>query len=271
VSAGVDTVKLSYPIGTGRLWTQRLSSIVDANGKRGYAIGDFWSGVHEAGATGPLRYRIWHHPDLRSPIVCKGVRGASCVLLYEGSVPKALGMCGVAEFSSVGVLDGYIRKLLREEAGLYGVPAGRLRRLDLTCDVFDPAGVVRDAAREFNPHKRSRYWEDVIQQGETVWQHNKSRGFRVYAKYLEACEELRKAHGKDASLASAEWARDLTRIEYQIGAAWCDKYGFTTRNLDDVAAPVLDELVFGILERVPAEKREWDSERFDLECTDRVA
>jgi len=210
---GVDTVKLSYPLGTGAVLDDLVLSMRDPDGKPFHAIGQFWSGNNSAGTMGPVRYRSWSHPGLRVPITVKGVPGSSVALVYEGSVPKELGVLGAAEGDCVDILDSYIRRLLRE-SGLRFMPRGRVRRLDLTQDEFDPDGWLRSAALGWMPHERSRYVQSVhddrTSTGHTVFQHNKTRGVRVYDKYHESKEE---------------WARGLTRIEYQVRGAWIDKYG----------------------------------------------
>jgi len=187
---------------------------------------------------GPVRYRSWSHPGLRVPITLKGVPGSSVALVYEGSVPKELGVYGAASGDCIDILDTYIRGLLRD-AGLRYVPRGRVRRLDLTCDELDPDGELRHAALGWMPHERSRYVQSVhddrTSTGHTVFQHNKTRGVRVYDKYHE-CKE--------------PWALDLTRIEYQVRGLWLEKYGIQLGcDWDDLEERVLVPLVADLKER----------------------
>jgi len=206
---GVDTVKLSYPFGSGEVLDGLISADRDETGNRILRLGEFTSKVHNAGSNGPVRYRSWSHPNLRASVVIKGVPGSSVAAVYEGSLPKELGLCGAAPGECVGVLDSYIRGLFRE-TGLRFMPRPKLRRVDLTHDIHDPSGAYRAAALNWNPHARSRYVQSRYQDDETVWQHNKCRGVRVYDKFAECGEE---------------WARGLSRIEYQIRGAWIEKYG----------------------------------------------
>jgi len=210
---GVDTVRLSYSFGTGERWSDLVSRGVDSEGRAIEQVGGFSSRRHDSGSVGPVWWRTYAHDGLRNSFTIKGVRGSSVVGLYEGSVPKELGVCGAAPADCVDVLDTYLRGLLRE-AGLLYVHRGAVRRCDLTFDASDPDGLLRLAALGWNPHKRSRYTQavhdDRATEGHTVFQHNKTRGVRVYDKFHECGED---------------WAKDLTRIEYQVRGDWLEKYG----------------------------------------------
>lgn len=232
MNAGIDTVKLSFGLGSGGLWTDNVHAVHDADGRRSYSCGEFTSRQFQAGAKGPVRYRHWTHPDLYGGLTIKGVPGSSVVALWEGSVSKALGVCGPASPDCVRFLEDHVRKLIERNSCMRMVSRAAVRRCDVTSDHVDPDGLLRLAARGWNPHKRSRYWEDVIQGGETVWQHNKSRGVRVYDKFAECGEP---------------WAEGLTRIEYQIGSDWCQKYGLgrvddIERNYRSVIEPLVRDL-----------------------------
>lgn len=206
---GVDTVKLSYPLGDGSRLSDLVRSFIDADGRRCMRFGEFTSRNYEDGAKGPVRYRTWHHPALRGAVTSKGVSGSSVVLMYEKSLPKELGVLGPCAGDCVDIFDTYLRGLFRD-SGLRKLPWGTVRRCDLTEDVHDPYGLWRRAALGWNPHKRSRYVQTRFNADENVWQHNKSRGVRVYDKYAESGEE---------------WSKDLTRVEYEIHGDWCEKYG----------------------------------------------
>lgn len=247
---GVDTVKLSYRVGSGRgmygEMAPRFFGEIGTSDTRPDGTGSsclvtssgFFSPQHDHGSRGPVRFRVWYHDrvpgagDGPGRVVAKGVPGAGVYLLWEGSVPKAFRVCGPAQADLVGVLDARLRELFRDVAGCSVVGFGAVRRLDTTHDVHDPHGRIRTAAIGWNPHARSRYVEARYQSDETVWQHNKSRGVRVYDKFAECGED---------------WARELTRIEYQIGAAWCDKYGIDVsprlgETVDKVMRPIVEEL-----------------------------
>lgn len=211
---GVDTVKLSYPLQDtvpGWKWVQearKSEGIIDRrSGVVVLGANDGWRPGKHYGTAGPMWYCERVHED-GTKVVIKGV-GADAYMLWEGSVPKYLGLCGPAEPDDVRFVDAHLRRI-----GPFGLPRPTLRRVDVTADVDDPYGLYREAAKDWNPHERSRYTQSIHDDrstmGHTVWQHNKTRGVRVYDKFHESGEE---------------WARDLTRIEYQIRGEWCEKLG----------------------------------------------
>jgi len=224
---GIDTVKLSYPVpvmaadehGHERSLVSRLHRL--EGWKRGK-----W------GSVGPCTWTEWVHDDgLR--VVDKGV-GEGRYILWESSVPKFLGMAGVAAPADVALVDRYVRSLL---SGLHLAPAV-LRRVDVTQDFHDPTHCLLRAADGWvPPHPRARYTQavhtDPATGGRTVWLHNKSRGVRVYDKYAECGEE---------------WARDHVRVEYQIRSDWVAKYGLDRITRDFAAccerslAPAVESL-----------------------------
>jgi len=219
---GVDTVKLSYPLlqtPYGAKWYQDC-------------LGRGWSATSKYGTQGPLWWCERRHDDTGVKVRCKGV-GADAHLIFEGSIPKLLGFAGAAPADSVRDADCYVRALSGVE-----LPAPSVRRLDVTQDLLDPNRRLLAAALDWNPHPRSRYTQSVhddrSSQGHTVWQHNKTRGVRVYDKFHE-CKE--------------EWARDLVRIEYQIRGAWLQKYGIDRlyqdfeRNANNALDPVVQQLI----------------------------
>ena len=223
---GVDTVKLAYDL-------RPLCDAYDSGWGDTSALADGasgWSVGKRYGSTGPVRWQEWINDAEGLRVTVKGVRGRP-TMLWEGSLPKALGVAGVVEPETVRIWDRYLRELLP----YIGQP--RIRRLDLTHDVEDFDGSVRQAAVGWNPHARSRYVEAVYQSGETVWQHNKSRGVRVYDKFEES-QEL--------------WAMGLTRIEYQMRGDWCGKVGcgHLHSRFGDYARAALDPVVESLLSRV---------------------
>lgn len=237
---GVDTVKLSYPMGSGSRFNSLLSQCSDVQtGAREYRFGEFRSRPLDCGSTGAVQWRVWRHPELRAAIVEKGVPGSSATLVYEGSVPKELGVSGAAPGGCVEILDTELRRLFRE-SGLRYLQRGVVRRCDLTHDEPDPERDLLKAALGWMPHPRSRYVQSVhddrSSQGHTVFQHNKTRGVRVYDKFHECGEE---------------WARDLTRVEYQVRGAWLEKYGIALGcDWDRLEGRVLAPLVADLKERV---------------------
>jgi len=194
---GIDTVKFSYDVrslvpmryGTSDWWQ-----------RRGFSAGKY-------GSVGPCMWQEFKS-SCGVRVVLKGVPGRSVNLLWEGSVPKALGIVGACPPDDVRVWDRYLRSLVPK----MGMP--RVRRVDLTHDVVDPLGLWRSAALRWNPHARSRYVQAVYDNpangGQTVFQYNKSRGVRVYDKFAECGES---------------WAVGLTRVEYQMHKEWCVREG----------------------------------------------
>lgn len=189
---GIDTVKLSYP-GFGRFWRS-----MPENG---------WERTGDYGTTGPVWWARYRNEDGVTECTVKGV-GDNTRLLWEGSVPKYLGVQGPADAQCLRLVDRHIRGLMDSCGTRLGI--ADIRRIDTTEDLHDPDGLIRRAALGWNPHARSRYVQAVYQDNETVWQHNKTRGVRVYDKHKESGEP---------------WAAGLTRVEYQIRGDWVDRYG----------------------------------------------
>jgi hypothetical protein len=214
---GIDTAKLSYKL-SGRWWD--------------YADQDGFRKTKNYGTKGMLWWSERIHDD-GTRLVVKGI-GTDAYALWEASVPKYLGLISTADPADLRLVDQHIRSL----ASNARLPAPNIRRLDLTEDLFDPDGALRAAAIGWNPHARSRYVQARYQDDETVWQHNKSRGVRVYDKYQE-CQQ--------------EWARDLTRIEYQVRGDWCQKLGVDRlyRDFETMAQRALDPVVLDLQRRIP--------------------
>lgn len=234
---GVDTVKLAYDL-------RPLCDSLDCGWGDTSALADGCSGWNMGkryGSTGPVHWQEWVNEDNGLRVTVKGVRGRP-TMLWEGSLPKLLGVAGVVEPETVRILDRYLRGLVP------GIGQPRVRRLDLTHDVLDFNGSVRRAALGWNPHARSRYVQADYQGGQTVWQHNKSRGVRVYDKYEECGES---------------WAMGLTRIEYQMRGDWCGKVGcgHLHSRFGEYARAALEPLVLSLLERVGQEEGGSDAGR----------
>lgn len=220
---GVDTVKLSYPLDftiQGYTWVQSC------------LVGGQWR-AGKYGTVGPVWWCERLHLD-GTRVVVKGI-GSDAHLLWEASVPKFLGIEGACDASLVPLVDRH----LREVTAIFDLPQPAIRRFDVTYDVDDPDRAVLEAAKGWNPHKRSRYKES--QHGpiggltETVWQHNKTRGVRVYRKFDECGED---------------WAVDLTRVEYQVRGDWLAKMGLDRlsrslgENADRAILPLVAELEY---------------------------
>lgn len=191
---GVDTVKLSYDLRPVQY---------SGDGGAAWLFRHGWEHTKRYGSSGPVHWHEWKHSGEGLKIITKGVTSATS-MLWEGSLPKAMGIVGPADPDCVQLLDRWIRRAVPN----IGNPA--IRRIDLTHDVYDPEGAWRKAAVGWNPHARSRYVQAVYQDGETVWQHNKSRGVRVYDKFEESGEP---------------WAIGQTRVEYQVRHGWPEKLG----------------------------------------------
>lgn len=223
---GVDTVKLAYDL--------RPLCDVDDSGWGDTSdlafSGSGWEMGKRYGSTGPVRWQEWINEGEGIRVTVKGTRGRP-TLLWEGSVPKLLGICGAAPADSVRIVDRFLRGALPR----IGNP--RVRRLDLTHDVEDWDGCVALAAIGWNPHARSRYVQAVYQDGETVFLHNKSRGVRVYDKFAECGEP---------------WAEGLTRIEYQMRGDWVGKTGcgHLHGRFAEFADRALEPLVSDLMSRV---------------------
>lgn len=224
---GVDTVKLSYDL------LRWLDGSTVRNCPRYYDLHSELTscpGVEELkdGRQGVCNWSLLKHVPSDLKFTLKVVNNGPAVLLWEGSVPKTVGLSGVAHPDMVRVLDRHIRSF---EPFKY-LPAPNIRRLDATVDLMDPDGRLRSAALGWQPHSRARY---VITEhfnpangGQTVFLHNKSRGIRVYDAFAE--------HKR------AEWARDRSRLEYQLRGDWPMKLGVNRLNRDfdaNVAAAVL--------------------------------
>lgn len=234
---GVDTVKLVYDVshigGARCLESVRTFRERDLTSVPGFRVVEGvhpgWSSKHY-GTLGPTWWRSWSHED-KTVVTLKGC-GKQTYLIWEQSVPKFLGVLGPSEPDDVRLVDRHLRRLVPA----LGTP--RLRRVDVTQDFVDPGGKLRIAAIGWNPHARSRYVQSVYQDNETVWQHNKTRGVRVYDKYAED---------------GHEWARDLTRVEYQIRGDWLEKLDLDElhRDFGDCCDRALTPVVNGLLARVP--------------------
>lgn len=130
-----------------------------------------------------------------------------------------------------------VDKHLREITGIFDLPRPDVRRFDVTEDVHDPDRAILEAAKGWNPHSRSRYKQsehsEIGGPTQTVWQHNKTRGVRVYNKHDECGED---------------WAVDLTRIEYQVRGDWLERMGLNRltmslgENADRAILPLVAEL-----------------------------
>jgi hypothetical protein len=223
---GVDTVKLSYPLKRseyGWRW-------VDESLRRG------WSRTKKFGTMGVSWWCERVHED-GTLVRVKGV-GEDAYLLWEGSVPKFLGVAGAADPDLVRMVDRHVRRVTDG-----ALPLPDLRRCDVTSDFRDPDRLLLDAALGWNPHARSRYSQGVHDDrgtgGHTVFQHNKTRGVRVYDKGSESGEA---------------WALGVSRIEYQIRGDWLQRYGLDRlyedfgSSADRAIAPVVADL----LQRIPS-------------------
>lgn len=224
---GVDTAKLSYRVGEAR--GEMRIPLFQRDGAQAWSRCP-WKSTNKFGTQGNVWWSEYKHED-GTVIRAKGV-GEDCYLLWEGSVPKYLGIDGVADPSMVRIVDWHVRGLLGDR-----LPPPAVRRLDVTHDELDPEGALIEAAKGWNPHSRSRYRQAVYLNrsngGVTVSQMNKSRMIRVYDAFAE--------HQK-------EWARDMTRLEYQMRGDWCERMGVDRlyadfEKLAEVAlAPLVDDL-----------------------------
>lgn len=246
---GVDTVKLSYdhtildvPFMSGPYCCSRRGS---CSPWQHFATGGWRKGA-KRGSAGPVRYQEWIHDVEDVRVIVKGA-GSDIRLLWEGSVPKLLGIDGAAEPDAVFLVDRFLRSLIP------GLPMPDVRRCDVTADFLDPDGRLLSAAVDWNPHDRSRYTQSVhhdrSSDGATVWQHNKTRGVRVYDKFAESLLDYRKRGRRPCE---ALWAAGLTRVEYQVRGEWLGRYGLDRlyrdfgRNCENALRPV----VTGLLARV---------------------
>lgn len=219
---GVDTVKLSY----------RLGEFSDGSRWGPCRPEGGWHFTGKHGTQGPVWWAEYRHED-GTVVRTKGV-GTDAVALWEGSVPKYLGVVGAADPSLVRCVDSHLRELF----GARGVPAPYVRRVDVTHDELDPDGRWLEAARGWNPHTRSRYRQaehlNRTDGGRTVAQMNKSRMIRVYEKYPES--------------GFLECYRDVTRVEYQMRGEWCVKmnvdrlYSDFEDSCDRALLPLVDDL-----------------------------
>jgi len=198
---GVDTVKVVQPLQHGTRLHLRRELRADPK-------------VH--GRQGSVWYN-GYRTESGELVVAKGVGAASGHLIWEGSAPKLLGLAGPADAENVRDLLAHLH---RQTGGLFDGSA-YLTRLDVTADRPDPDGLLRIAAIGWHPHPRARYVQAIYEGTETVWQHNKTRGFRVYDKGKESGES---------------WAQGLTRVEYQLRGDWVAKNRL--RDPWDPACPV---------------------------------
>jgi len=181
-----------------------------------------------SGSKGKVWYRGYDVPDLGTSITVKGIGQAAPFVMWEGSVPKILGLQGVASDADVLAWEDTLRSYLSFFDGSYR------GRVDVTCDLDDPDGILRQAAKGWKPHDRARYVEAVYQGGETVWIHNKRRGVRVYDKFAEC---------------GFDWARGKSRVEYQIRGDWVQRLGLRDsrvhlgHNARESVLPLVSDLV----------------------------
>jgi len=219
---GIDTVTLSYPVYMTR--SQHLRP------------GEDFVFTGKYGSLGPVRWSRWRH-ESGIELTMKGVPGRNTSAIFDGSVGKQLGLVGAAGLDELKLLDVWIREVLQHDL----VKTPRVNRLDVCADIPDPDGALRRAAVGWRPHARARYVESVINDCETVWLHNKSRGVRVYDKFLEC---------------GHEWARELTRVEYQIRGQALEAAGFDKiANLADSSlAREIEPLVADLTRRIPSER-----------------
>lgn len=235
---GIDTLKLAYdlravadPYDSGWGDTSVLcEGLLSRRGLKGVSATG-WKLGNRYGSTGPVRWHEWIHADEGVRVTVKGVAGRP-TMLWEGSVPKFLGVQGVAEPETARIVDRFLRSLVP------GLGQPRVRRLDVTQDLVDWDGVIRRSAKGWNPHARSRYVQADYQDGETFFLFNKSRAVRVYDKFAEDGEP---------------WAEGLTRVEYQMHGDWCGKMGcgHLHSRFCDHARLALEPLVSDLLARVP--------------------
>lgn len=175
-----------------------------------------------------VRGRNFTLPGTGVSVHVKGV-GHDQWLSWEGSVPKALGIAGVADANDVRTVCDTLQELIP------GAEWDRMRlgRVDVTVDYHDPGGVYRRAAIGWEPLARMRpvqavYGDPGGDQVETVMTRNKVRSVRVYGKWAEQVAEIMRRkgwRGSDPDCSAAEWARDLTRLELQCRGPWPLKYG----------------------------------------------
>lgn len=272
---GVDTCKLTYTVPWSAPMPLRKRDTYDLS-RRLLPLSDAlssefgWSATGQYGSVGPVQYqryelrrevctfdgKRWREGACKPlEVVVKGV-GSTRTLIWEGSVPKYLGIEGACEAECINLVDRHIRMQTTRL-----LPAPTIRRLDVTCDCVDLDGVLRAAALGWNPHERSRYVQARYQDDETVWQHNKSRGVRVYDKFAECGEE---------------WARGITRVEYQVRGDWCKRLGLDRlywdlgRNAEAAIEPLVTDLWLRAAERSVPPTVQVDgtaSERTHVDCS----
>lgn len=196
----------------------------------------------KSGRIGPVWFQRFKH-EVGIEVTVKGC-GSDPYVLWEGSVPKTLGICGPAEAEHVRYVDKCLRDILSSK-----LPAPMIRRCDLTHDEYDPDRKLLEAAKGWQPHPRSRYYERRIADRigdpvNSVFLANKTRGVRVYDNYAEKKEE---------------WARDTTRVEYQVRGNWLVKYGLDRlyedldRNHRAPLGDLVNELMLRVKEAGPSE------------------
>lgn len=231
---GVDTVKLSYRFGDVDRAFSCGPFVCTRRGRstpwRHFSQGG-WTKTGKRGTVGPVWYQEYFHEFFDLRVVVKGCSD-QVYLLWEGSVPKHLGVLGACHPDMVRLVDEQLRSCWPR----LGRPV--ITRCDVTEDFHDPDKSLLTAAVDWNPHERSRYTqsihEDRASGGVTVWQHNKTRGVRVYDKGAESGEQ---------------WAEGLVRVEYQVRGDWLGRYGLDrlysdfARNCGRALGPVTESLL----------------------------
>lgn len=184
MESGFDTVKVIAPVKRSGSWFLHRHLVPN----RMY------------GSKGPVWYRGYDVPDLETSVVVKGV-GSQAYIMWEGSVPKSLGLPGVATASDVLAWEQTLVESIPELEGYYRT------RVDVTEDLADEHGLLRGVAATgwMPPHERARYVRAIYQECETIFFHNKTRGVRVYDKNAEC---------------GHPWSVGITRVEYQIRGEW---------------------------------------------------
>lgn len=172
--------------------------------------------------------RSWSLPGTGVNVHVKGV-GRDQWMAWEGSVPKALGLAGVADGGDVRAVCDTLAELIP------GAEWERMRlgRVDVTVDYHDPEGQLRACAVGWEPLARMRpvqavYGDPSGDQIQTVMTRNKVRVIRLYDKHAEAVAEIMRQKGWkifDPECSSAEWARGKSRLELQARGPWPLKYG----------------------------------------------
>lgn len=215
-----DTVKVLFP--SKQYAVRGVGPCVEFTGKSGLSGPTYWA-----------EYRSVDDSALR--FVLKGC-GRDSWLIWEGSVPKALGLPSCTGTEVQSFVD-YLRSRLWS-IEFRGEPY--FGRVDACVDVFDPERRLLRSARGWSPHRRTKYTEAVYQGGETVMLWNKRRAVRVYDKELES--------------GLSEY-RDKVRVEYQMRSSWVRKMGLATITgiWDDLLAESVTPLVDALSDRAGME------------------